>query len=332
MQASLTRRALTSLVVGAAVSARGVARAADEDVAIALSSTSLAYGGLMIAEQGGLFPKHGLKPRIITMDSGNAATSALIGGSVQFCSSGMEEVLAARSRGQKVVIVTNLYRGISAVMVLANDQVAKLRVSPDAPAADRLKALDGMSIATPSITSGFNAPLTAAVGEYGAKITYVSIAQPAMAAALRSGAVAAFMASSPYWEPAVLQKFGTVWLTMPKPGELPEQFVPVSVAVLQTTEDYARTHPELIAKLRAVFEDAATVVKTQPDEARRLLGKAYPQVDPTTLDLAYQVNAPSWTQPTITESDIERQFRITQASGLIKGLDRVDRHSIVWPS
>ena len=97
MQNSLTRRALTLLAVGAAMTAPRVARAADEDVAIALSSTSLAYGGLMIAEQAGLFPKHGLNPRIIKMDSGNAATSALIGGSVQFCSSGMEEVLAAHA-------------------------------------------------------------------------------------------------------------------------------------------------------------------------------------------------------------------------------------------
>ncbi len=335
MDLDITRRSFARIALAASAAAPMLGRAAlaaDDEVAIALSSNSLAYGGLAIAEKGQLFEKHGIKPRVIRMDSGNAATSALIGGSVQFCTSGMEEVLAARSRGQKIVVVANLCRGDTAVVVLSKDQAGKTGVSPDAPPAERLKALAGMSIATPSITSAFNAPLTAAVGQYGGKVSYISIAQPAMMAALKSGAINAFMASSPFWEPAILQGVGVVWLTTPKPGELPEEFVPISVAVLQTTEDYARANGPVIAKLRAVFQDAATLIKTQPDEAKRLLAQAYSQVDPKVLELAWQVNSASWTKPTLTEADIDHQMRITQASGLIKNLDQVDKNSILWPN
>jgi ABC-type nitrate/sulfonate/bicarbonate transport system substrate-binding protein len=216
-------------------------------------------------------------------------------------------------------------------MVLAKDKAAKLGVAPDAPAADRLKAIDGMAIATPSATSGFNAPVQAAAAKFGAKINFISIAQPAMAAALKSGAVTAFMASSPFWEPAILQGFGTVWLTTPKPGELPDEFVPISVAVLQATEDYARANPEPIAKLRAAIDELATLIKQKPDEARQLLTKAYPQVDPSSLKLAYDINSASWTKPDISAADIDHQFKITEAAGIIKDLDKIDRKSIVWP-
>lgn len=335
MDQDITRRSLARLALGASLATPMLgraARAADDAVSIAVSSNSLAYGGLVIAEKGQIFQKHGLEPNVIRMDSGNAATSALIGGSVQFCTSGMEEVLAARSRGQKIVVVANLCRGDTAVLVLSKEQAAKTGVSPDAPPAERIKALGGMSIGTPSITSAFNAPLTASVEQYGEKVSYIPIAQPAMMAAMKTGAINAFMASSPFWEPAVLQGFGVVWLTTPKPGELQEEFVPISVAVLQTTEDYARAHGPAIAKLRAVFEDVANFIKTQPEKAKQLLAEHYKQVDPKVLELAWKVNAASWTHPTLTQADIDHQMRITKAAGLIKNLDQVDKNAILWPN
>ena len=45
-------------------------------ITIALSSNALPYGGLFIAEKAGLFAKHGLQPKLIVMDSGNAAMTA----------------------------------------------------------------------------------------------------------------------------------------------------------------------------------------------------------------------------------------------------------------
>ena len=46
-------------------------------ITLAVSSNTLAYGGLRIAEGAGLFSRNGLEPRIIVMESGNAAISAV---------------------------------------------------------------------------------------------------------------------------------------------------------------------------------------------------------------------------------------------------------------
>lgn len=84
---------------------RAFAAPALEDVKVAVSSTSFVLGGAKIGQQAGLFAKNGLQLSIIVMDSGNAAMSALIGGSVPFAVAGPPEVLAARLHGQDTAIV-----------------------------------------------------------------------------------------------------------------------------------------------------------------------------------------------------------------------------------
>ena len=60
---------------------------------------------------------------------------------------------AARARGQNVVIVGNFYRGLSASVVLSKTVADKLNVTANAPVQQRLRALDGLTIASPSATS-----------------------------------------------------------------------------------------------------------------------------------------------------------------------------------
>ena len=89
------------------------------------------------------------------MESGNAAISAVVAGSAVFSGAGASEVLAARVRGVDIVIVANIYRGLSGSVVLAKSVAAKLGVSPTAPVEQRLHALDGLAIASPSATSAY---------------------------------------------------------------------------------------------------------------------------------------------------------------------------------
>src|SRR5450432_3624574 len=176
-------------LIGLGVTAAALAADAPTPITIALSSNAMPYGGLFIAEKAGLFVKHGLAPKLTVMDSGNAAMTALIAGSAQFSASGPGEVLAARSRGQNVVIVANFYRGLSASVILSKAVADKLGVAANAPVKERLRALDGLTIAAPSATSAYLHPVKAAAEEAGAKVKFVYMAQPAMVAAIQSGAI-----------------------------------------------------------------------------------------------------------------------------------------------
>lgn len=288
-------------------------------VTIALSSNSLAYGGLRIAQQLGLFAKHGLDAKIMVMDSGNAATSALVAGSVQFCSSGPGEVLSARARGLDVVLVTNLYRGTSAPVLLAKSVADKLPVGPKAPVNDRLKALDGLAIAVPSATSALLLPVKSSCEEVGSKPRFVYMAQPAMLAALEAGAIQGFIASSPFWVPPIRSGKGVIWIDAPH-GELPERNSPTSVAGIEVLRSYAKANPEMVSRIRSVFTDVASVISSQPEQAMAALIKAYPSIDADTLKLAFTQDAVNWTKPVFTTADLEKEKSLLERSTDIPGV------------
>ena len=331
MTSSLSRRRVLAAAGTLAVTSAIPATAEPTRLTLAVSSNTLAYGGLRIAEAAKLFGRHGIEPRIVVMDSGNAAIAAVLSGSAEFSSSGPGEVLAARARGQKVVIVTNLYRGLSGSVVLAKAVAAKLGDPGTMPVGRRIEALNGLTIATPSPTSAYTHPIKSAAEAAKASVRFVYMAQPAMVAALGAGAVQGMIAGAPFSVAAVSNGSGVLWLSGPR-GDLPKEFEPASSACLQTSEAYAGAHPEIVARLRAVFADLASFIADRPDDAKALLGAAYPQLDPPTLSAIFTQDARNWTQPVMTEDQIRQEIAIQVSTGTVPGVDRIPPASVLWPA
>ena len=307
----------------------GIVRAADAiPVTLALSSNSLAYGGLRIAEQMGLFAKNGIAPRIIVMDSGNAATAALVGGSAQFASSGPGEVLSARARGLDVKMVINIYRGLVAPVTLAKAVADKFPVGPKGPLADRFKALDGLVLAVPSPTSALLAPIRASAEKVGAKPKFVFLAQPTMVPAMETGAIQGFVGSSPFWVPAVTKGTGVIWINSPH-GELLPGTQPASSAALEVLGAYGRTNPDIVRRMRAVFTDVAGIIKSRPDDALAALAKSYTQTDQDTLKLVFARDADNWTQPNFSTDDVRQEIALLKQSADVPGLDAIKPEDVL---
>lgn len=323
------RAGFLALAALAALSlASGPLRAEGVPVTIALSSSTLAYGGLRIAEQAGLFRRHGIDPRIIVMDSGNAAIAAVLSRSAEFSASGPGEVLAARVRGREVVILANIYRGLSGSLVLAKTVAEKLGVAADAPLEQRLRALDGLAIAAPSATSAYLTPIKSVAEAAGAKIKFVYMTQPAMVAALQAGAVQGVIAGAPFSLTPVSNGSGVLWISGPA-GELPEAARPASSACLQTSAEYAQSHPDVVRNLQAVFTDLARLITEQPEQARQLLAKAYPQLDPASAAAAFTESAANWSRPVMTEADIEQEIMIQASTGALPGVKAIVPASVL---
>lgn len=328
---SFTRRRILAAAGALAALPSRQASAEAARVTLAVSSSTLAYGGLRIAEAAKLFERHGLEPKIIVMDSGNAAITAVLSGSAEFSSSGPGEVLAARARGQKVVIVSNLYRGLSGSVVLAKAVAAKLGDPGAMPVEQRLQALNGLAIATPSATSAYTHPIKSAAEAAKANVKFVYMTQPAMVAALQAGAVQGIIAGAPFSIAAVANGSGTLWLSGPR-RDLPKAFEPASSACLQTSEAYARAHPDIIGQMRAVFADLARFISERPDEARALLGQAYPQLDPASIPAIFSQDAPNWAEPVMTEDQIRQEIDIQRSTGTVPGVEAIAPASVLWPT
>lgn len=321
----LSRRALLATAL-LPVTAR--AQSAPVPITIAVSSNSLAYGGINIALRGGLFEKQGLLPKVVTMDSGNAAMAAVLSGSAEFTSAGPGEVLAAKLRNQNIVIVANIYRGLSGSLVLAKPVAERLGALPSVAA--KLKALDGLSIATPSATSAYTHPYKGAAEAQGSHPRFVYMAQPAMVAALQAGAVQGFIAGAPFSTTSVTSGAGVLWISGPK-GELPARDLPASSACIETSEAFAAAHPDVVRRMQASFTALAAFLRDQPAEAQRLLGLAYPQLDAATLQSVFGDEAPNWARPIMTEADVAQEIAIQLASGTLKGVASVAPSSILVP-
>jgi ABC-type nitrate/sulfonate/bicarbonate transport system substrate-binding protein len=310
--------------------ALGGARGAEPvDITVALSSPSFSTVALRIADSIGLFAKYNIKPRFIVSESGNASTTAMLAGSAQVAISGPGEALAAVVRHQPLVIIGNGYRGLSAVTILSKAAVDRLKISSDAPVPDKLKALDGLVLASPSPTAIYGLSVKMAADSVGAKITFVYMGQAAMPAALEAGAVQGIVAGSPIWGIPVLKGTGVIWLDGPG-GEIPNEFATNTSGSLQMNAEFVNAHPEVVQGLKQILRELAEFIKADPDKTKAILAKIYPSLDSKSLDLAYQKEWKNWTNPEFTAADVKHEIDVYKRSGLtLPGLDDVDPASMV---
>ena len=161
-----------------------------------------------IAEHMGLFAKHGLRRSSSPWTSGSGATTALISGSVEAIVGGPGEHVAAAARGQEIVAIANLYQGLGGSLALSNAAVEKTGISPDAPAEERLKALDGLLIGSSSATSSYTVAVKSAAEAVGATVRFTYMPQTTTPTATETGAIDGFMASAPVWSIPVDQGHG----------------------------------------------------------------------------------------------------------------------------
>lgn len=323
----LTRRTLLSMpLLAAPVAARADAM---RDVTLPISSTSFATAGLRVARELGLYERNGLNVRIVVMDSANAATSALISRSVDVVQSGPGELIAARARGQPVVTFADAYRGLSASLVLSKAAAGRAGVAPDAPAAARLKALDGLLVASPSATSAYTVSYRMAAEEAGARIRFTYMAQPAMAAALEADAVAGIIAGAPFWSGPVVRGTGILWISGPR-GDLPPQNTPVSSVDLQCLESTAERDPQLIRALGQSIRDLGREIATNRDRVAAAAARLYPDLPPAQLELLLAGEMTNWDTRPFTVADMRHEIDFVRATGSpLPGLDTMDPASLL---
>jgi ABC-type nitrate/sulfonate/bicarbonate transport system substrate-binding protein len=329
MRGSITRRG----VIGTAAFAVAHQASAQPtgEIPIGVASTSLVACSARIANEMGLFQRRGLRPRFVMMDSANTATAALISGSVRLAVSGPGELVVAQSRGQKVVVIASTYGGLGASLVLGKAVADKLGLSASAPVNERLKALDGLLIASTTATSSYTVAIRSAANAAGAKLRLTYMAQAAMPAALESGVVQGFFTSAPFWAFPVLRGVGVVWISGPK-GELPREHAPASSASLQVMRDFAEANPELMRSAASVIADLVRAIDERPGEVKAAVAKLYPDLDAPTLDLLFASESVAWKARPLTPEDMAHEVAFVKANGTaLPQIDRVDPGSMLFP-
>ena len=299
-------------------------------VTIGLAGQSMIAAIPRFSKEMGLFEKRGIDITFVTMDSANAAAAALIGGSVDYAFSGPVELIAARSRGRELVAIANTYGGLGGSLVLAKSVADKLGVAPNAPVADRLKALKGLTLASPSPTSAYTVSYKAAATAVGSEPKFTFMAMPAMQAAMESGAIQGYVASAPFWVLPLVSGSATLWISGPG-ADLPANLRPRSNSVLLTTRAIANANPDLVKSIVGVFTDFAEAVDKRPADVKAAVAKVFPNVDARTLEVLFESESKAWKAKPLTPADIVHEIAYSKASGISLQVDGVDPASMLWP-
>jgi ABC-type nitrate/sulfonate/bicarbonate transport system substrate-binding protein len=304
-------------IIGCAVfiSAGAVHAQQTRQITIANSSPSIGAAGGRIAKEMGLFAKYNIDPVFSVMDNSGVAIAALLAGSANLASAGTPELIVAHDRGQKLVAIATVYAGFSGSLVLAKSVVDKLGVSASAPVAERLKALNGLLIGSPSPTAIGSVILKGAMQAVGGDVRYTYLSQPTMPAALETGAIQGFQASAPAWVLPVVNGTGVLWISGPK-GEFPPEQSPRVAAQLQTTRSYAEANPALMKDLASVFADLAKAVEERPNDVKAALMKLFPELNRATIDIVFDVESRGWKGQQATPQVMAHEIGLVKLSGI----------------
>ena len=277
-----------AVALGLAVAAPA-ARAADDEVAIALPAVSLNFTPNYIADAMGFWKEQGLHVKI-TQLGGIQAMNAMLSGSVEFSNSSLATVIRANVRGQKVLAIGTALEGIAQELVLSTAAAKAAGVTETSTIEQKAHALKGKKITVDSPNT-----LPHALVRYVARkggidperdITFASMQPEAAVAALKGGSVDGIAGGMPQTVQAVRDGLG-ILLASGVRGDFPE-LLPVSNNVIVTRPETCEKRPNLCEKLMAGYAKAAVYMHEHPKESVEILKKRMAGMDEAVLAESFQ--------------------------------------------
>lgn len=278
---------------------------------------------------GGFFDKQNLKVQLLNSKTGSAAVQAVISGDADFASANLETALNSTAQGRKLFVPLRLLSGQPGSLVVSKAFVERSGVSPDAPVDQRLKALSGATLASQSPDTSYTALLKNSLGGLGLQPDLTFIASETMPAVLANGQIDGFVASSPFTDQSVSRGDGIVWINGPK-GEWPGTTADDFIVPLVVSEQKVQDDPELVTRVIAAYLAASNFVKTQPDAARDLVAKRFPDQDAALFNTIWQSNQDEFVKPIPTAADIARS-QSTITGDFAQKVQAIDPSTMLLP-
>ncbi|MBN9051054.1 MAG: ABC transporter substrate-binding protein [Rhizobiales bacterium] len=248
-------------------------------VRVAITSKSLIYAPLYVALRKGMFDQRGLKVDILDAGGGTKVAAGMAGGSITAAMMAIDHVFAGTTRDQKWVMFGQLMNKEPYSFAMRKDLAEKKGITASSPYADRLKALEGTTIAVSTLGSGTQLGLGSAMASAGVppeKSKWIPIGDPiAILTALEHKQVdVAGRAPGPA-EMAVDRGVGVMVVDFSKDqtGKL------YPTIVMATTAAQLKDRAEDLRKLTLALRDAMTFTRQHPDEAASAIRQDFKFMD-----------------------------------------------------
>jgi NitT/TauT family transport system substrate-binding protein len=288
-----------------------------EPVTMANPVVSLSFSIGYVADELGLWAKHGLSVKTLEI-SGVGALNAVISGSADFAQPSGPSFTRAAAKGQRLLAIVMTTDRVSAQAVLRKGLAAGF--DPKAPLAERAKFLRGRTIAVESINSVIHAYalLMAHIGGYDPADIRIAVMQPPnMIAAFDTNQIDGFVMAPPWTQIPVLA--GTAVMIASGPDGDPASLAPFANTILVTRPETCEKRPSVCAAMGRSFAEAAGFIKDHPDQALALVQGRFKTLDPKLLAASYEVTRSIMpVPPAVTKAALENDERLNVEAGLMQ--------------
>jgi len=282
---------LAAFALSAPLSASALAE--DMEVTVAQgASQGFLYLPFLVAEHEGFFAENGLKVNTLQAN-GAAIMNALLAGKADIGSNTPATITAA-AKGVYMPTIVPISRQFPADIIVSAKALEARGIDASAPIADRIKALKGMNIGISSVGSTYDVLLRFILPTYGLTpdqdVTLVPLGTAAAAAAaMKTGAVDAYIDAAPSPQQAEADGLGTIFISFNN-GDVPETVG--YVKGWAATPEILKSNPAAVQAFVNAIAEALKFIQESPEKATAIAVEANPNLSPEIFTKAYSSYLP----------------------------------------
>jgi NitT/TauT family transport system substrate-binding protein len=293
-----------------------------EDATLAYPNVAFTFAASYVAEDLGLFAKHGLRIKPLSI-AGPGATNAVISGSVDFAIASTTVTTRAAARGQRLLTIANLTDKPVVQIVLRKELAPNF--DPKAPLAERVRLMRGRTIAVDAIGSiihGYPLMLAKRGGFDANDIRIAPMAPPSVLAAFAARQIDGFAMSMPWPIGPVLDGHATL-IASGADGD-PADMAPFGQATFIVKPETCEKRKSVCVKMGRALAEAVGYLHDHPAETLALLKKRFASLDDKVLAAGFeQVRKAAPRPPIVVRGAFENGERYSIEAGLLKEEDKL---------
>jgi NitT/TauT family transport system substrate-binding protein len=319
---AIGRIAVLSAMLLAAAPSHAQQRGTPEEVVMAVPAVALTFSAGYLAEDLGLFDKHGVRVKSVVI-AGIGSTNAVISGSADFAQISAATLTRAAARGQRLLAIASTLNRVTAQLVLRKEFAQNF--DPKSSLAQRAQLLRGRTIAVDSVNSILHAYalLVARRGNVDPNsIRFATMAPTSVLAAYAARQIDGYSMSMPWPLPPVLD--GSAVLLASGPDGDPADMVPFGHNVVVAKPETCEKRKSACSKLGHAFADAVSYMHEHPTEALALLKKRFAALDDKLLSAAFaEVLKGTPRPPAVSRAELENAETYNVDAGLLKAEEKL---------
>lgn len=295
-----------------------------EDVTIAVPNYTFNLTPTFIADELGLWAKHGLRMKMIQIQ-GVGATNAVIAGSADFSQAGGSTLTRAAARGQRLLAIANTAERNIVAITLRKETAAAKGFDPTAPLEKRAAMLRGLTFGVGAINANPHAYLLVVASRAGitpSELRVTALEGNAMMAAFLNKQIDG-MSNSPPWPLRPVVEGAAVVVASGPSGD-PPNAIPFAYNVVLVRPDTCEKRRSVCMKVGQVFKDALAYLHSHPEETKAILQKRFDKLSPALIAAAFEELRKSAPQvPVVTREALDNADEFNIEAGMMKASDKL---------